>query len=451
MLRLIRSGLLPRRPGCRDCDCACAHGELVDLMTGSSSGLYDCDCGLFVDSSRSYDCDCGLFVDSSRSYDCDCGLFLHRTDASAVPLASNHPPSRPSTLSAWLHVTEACNLDCPYCYVRKRPTTMSRDVGRRAVEKLAETAARHAYSALKLKYAGGEPALSFSLVQDLHSHATRCAARAGLGLEGVLLSNGVALTAQMLDFLAHTGLRLMISLDGGPDAHDRVRARRDGRSTYDAVARTVELALDKGLRPTLSITLTAPALDGSAEAVAFALERDLPFNLNFYREHDSGARRLSPLVPDLDSLVGTVRGILNLIDTYPAYPLPLAGILDRIRLDIPHDTACSAGRDYMAVSTRGQVSACQMLLEDPWASLDDADPLHLIRQSGASIFAEPSEGSGCHICPWRTACGGGCPLMRDTLLHAHYCQAYQILLPELVRLEAKRLIAAHHSQPPYFL
>jgi hypothetical protein len=48
------------------------------------------------------------------------------------------------------------------------------------------------------------------------------------------------------------------------------------------------------------------------------------------------------------------------------------------------------------------------------------------------------------------ACAGGCPLMRGTILQAHYCQAYQILLPELVRLEAKRRIAAHASQPPYF-
>jgi uncharacterized protein len=538
--RILHSGSSRRRPG--------RHGEPADLVTGSSSALYDCDCGLlldgatsydcdcglFFDDSHSYDCDCGLFVDSSRSYDCDCGLFLDRTGAFAGPLtpdllvgqslppsvsleggwqaylnmsgpvgvvalnpqaqrvlaafeaptlpdqaasrlpglsravtgrairslarsgllraAGESPRSRsqPSALSAWLHVTEACNLNCPYCYVRKRPTAMSRDVGRRAVEKLVETAVRHGYSALMLKYAGGEPTLSFPLVEDLHSHAGRFAAQAGLDLEGVLLSNGVGVSDGMLDFLAQTGLRLMISLDGGPDAHDRVRTGRDGRSTYDAVAGTVERALDRGLRPTVSITLTALALDGTAEAVAFALERDLPFNLNFYRERASGARCLSPLVPDLDPLVGAVRGIFALIDTYPAYPLPLAGILDRTRLDIPHDTACSAGRDYMAVSTRGQVSACQMLLEEPWASLADADPLDLIRRNGASIFAAPSEGSGCHDCPWRSACGGGCPLMRHTSLHAHYCQAYQILLPELVRLEARRLIAAHSSQPPYF-
>jgi uncharacterized protein len=326
---------------------------------------------------------------------------------------------------------------------------MSGDVAHRAVEKLVETAVRHGYSALKVKYAGGEPALAFPLVQDLHTHAARCTAQQDLALEGVLLSNGVGVSDQMLEFLAQTRLRLMVSLDGGPSAHDRVRARHDGRSTYDAVVSTVERALDRGLRPTVSITVTALTLDGAAQAVSFALERDLPFNLNFYRERASRAQCLSPLVPDLDPLVGTVRGIFELIDTYPTYPWPLAGILDRIRLDVPHERVCSAGRDYVAVGTRGQVSACQMLLEDPWASLEDTDPLALIRRGGESIFAPPSDSSGCCDCPWRTACGGGCPLLRDTILQAHYCQAYQILLPELVRLEAKRLIAAHSSQPPY--
>jgi sulfatase maturation enzyme AslB (radical SAM superfamily) len=90
-----------------------------------------------------------------------------------------------------------------------------------------------------------------------------------------------------------------------------------------------------------------------------------------------------------------------------------------------------------------------MLLEDPWASLADADPLDAIRRSGKSVFAAPTEDSECQACQWRTACAGGCPLMRGTPNNAHYCQVYQILLPELVRLEARRLIAAHASQPSF--
>jgi len=95
----------------------------------------------------------------------------------------------------------------------------------------------------------------------------------------------------------------------------------------------------------------------------------------------------------------------------------------------------------VVVTAEGRASACQMLLEEPWASLADDDPLDTIRQHGERIFQPVDRQSDCHACPWRTACSGGCPLMRGTVLHDWYCQVYRILLPELVRLEASRLIA----------
>lgn len=355
----------------------------------------------------------------------------------------SRPFMQPMVLSAWLTVTEACNLNCPYCYVHKRPKVMSRKVGRLAVDKLIEAAVRNGYSSLKLKYAGGEPTLAFPLIQAIHAHAAQRCTKAGLTLEEVILTNGVGVTDKVLDFVAQAGMRLMVSLDGGPEAHDRVRCRRDGGSTHASVMSTVERARERGLRPSISVTLTDLSLDGAGEAVLFALERDLPFNLNFYREcssPDPGAKP-SPLTPDPGRLLEALRGVFELVGSYPAYPLALGAILDRTRLDVPHSHTCSAGRDYLVVDSQGGVSACQMLLEEPWADLADDDPLQTIRQRGADVFASPEEQGECSTCPWRMACSGGCPLMRDTTLHDDYCWVYRTLLPELVRLEAKRLIA----------
>ncbi len=355
------------------------------------------------------------------------------------------PLARTSTLSAWLHVTEACTLNCPYCYVDKRPGAMDEALGRRAIDALVQMARRHGYSALKLKYAGGEPTLQFPLVRALHLYAVRRAAQAGLALDEVLLTNGVGMTDAMLAFLAAAGVQLMVSLDGGPDAHDRVRTGRDGQGTHAAVTSTVERALAQGLRPSISITLTALTLEGAGQAVDFALARALPFNLNFFRECTTGGSEPSPLVPGLAQLVAGVVSLFDRIRMAPAYPLPLTGILDRTRLDIPHDHACSAGRDYLVVGTRGQVSACQMLLPEPWTDLTVEDPLDAVRRCGELVFGTLAGDSGCDSCRWYAACGGGCPLLRDTPLHARYCQAYQILLPELVRLEGRRRLAIHSA------
>jgi uncharacterized protein len=360
------------------------------------------------------------------------------------PVREVSPPrTHPSTLSAWLHMTDACNLNCPYCYVKKRPTAMSLEVGRRAVERLVATAVGHGYSSLRLKYAGGEPSLNFSVVRAVHNHAMRRTDEAGLAFEGVLLSNGVDMTEAMLDYLAESGMQLMVTLDGDPSAHDRVRGRRDGGSSHALVTGTIEGALARGLYPYVSITMTALNLEGTGQAVAFALDRRLRFNLNFYREYRPTRDRFSGLVPDLGRLIGAVQQAFDLIRAYPSYPMPLTGILDRTRLDVPHEHPCSAGRDYLVVGVNGKVSACQMLLEEPWTSLSADDLLTAVRKRGGRLFGAPVQGSECDACPWRVACGGGCPLLRRTALHDQYCRAYQVLLPELVRLEADRLIASY--------
>ena len=349
---------------------------------------------------------------------------------------------RPSTLSAWLQVVEACNLRCPYCYVHKKPQTMMWEVGRHAIDRLVETATGHGYVSLKLKYAGGEPTLNFALIETLHAYAAQRTMDTGLTLEEVILTNGVGVTDGMLDFISRAGMRLMVSLDGGPTTHDRLRARPDGQSTYAPVTDTVQRALERGLRPNISITVTSLNLDGAGEAVAFALERALPFNVNFFREcaPDQDQQARGPLSPSPAQLLETMRGIVAIIQTHPTYPLPLTAILDRTRLDIPHSYACSAGRDYLVVGTTGQVSACQMLMEEPWSTLANDDPLCAVRRRGEELFKAVDDDPECGGCEWRTVCSGGCPLLRKSVLHRDYCQVYRALFPELVQLEAKRLI-----------
>ncbi len=361
---------------------------------------------------------------------------------------STQPASSP-ILSAWLHISETCNLHCPYCYVPHRPRTATPEMGQHAVDRLVDLATRHNYTALQVKYAGGEPTLNLPAVWATHDHAVRRTAEAGLELQEVLLTNGVDLSDATLSLVAQAGMGLVISLDGGPAHHSQTRNRPDGSRTYDSVVSTIDRALAHGLRVDISITLTALNLDGVPDAVAFALSRNLPFSLNFYRDCHTGQKMaravLSHLQPDPDRLIQVIGRALALADQHLSYPLPFTGILDRARLDLPHHYPCSAGRDYLAIDPRGRVAACQMLLEEPWADLEDADPLATVRRRGENTFKSVLDRPDCRYCQWQTACSGGCPLLRQTPLHHSYCRVYRTLLPELVRLEGKRLIALNHS------
>ncbi|MBN1657655.1 MAG: radical SAM protein [Anaerolineae bacterium] len=392
--------------------------------------------------------DCPVSVDEVSTHASDMVPALVRQAAGSLmatgllrPAETVSIVTQPSTLSAWLHVTEACNLACPYCYVHKQPTTMTAAAGLYAVDRLVTMARQYGYRTLRLKYAGGEPTLAFGLVEVIHRHAARSATAAGLLLDEVILSNGVGVTDATLKKIADAQMGLMVSLDGGQAAHDRLRSAR-GQGTYEEVVRTIERAIAHGLRPDISITLTALNLDGAAEAAAFALARDLPFSLNFYREcaRECSAGALSSLVVEPARLIEAVLGVLRIIDDYPDYSVPVSGILDRVRLDVPHRYACSAGRGYVAVDANGRVSPCQMLLDTPWSHLAADDPLGAIRERGMDLFTPVEQQAECEGCPWQSACAGGCPLLRGTPLHDAYCQVYKALLPELARLEARRLI-----------
>ena len=370
------------------------------------------------------------------------------------PTASEYRPptapstSKPTTLTVWLHLTNACNLACTYCYLHKTSEAMDEVTGKSAVEAVFRSALAHDFQVVKLKYAGGEPTLNFSLVRTLHAHAQALAASTGLRLSEVLLTNGVALTPAMLDFIRDAGMRLSISLDGIGATHDAQRVFADGRGTFALVARNIDLALAHEVRPYLSITITARNVHALADVVGFALDRELLFNLNFYRPCGSEGAQHNLRGED-DHLIDGMRRAFAVIESrLPRYSL-IGALVDRASFSAPHVRACGAGHSYLVIDQQGRVARCQMEIEHPVTTIFVEDPLAVVRQQDngfQNISVE--ERAGCRECRWRYWCAGGCPLLTYQIKGQHntsspYCRVYRALFPELVRLEGLRLLKRH--------
>jgi uncharacterized protein len=83
--------------------------------------------------------------------------------ASLNLVTSGDKPSSPVTprqapvLTAWLHLTDRCNLRCDYCYLPHRREDMSIETGKAAIDAVFRSARKYDYERIKLKYAGGEP------------------------------------------------------------------------------------------------------------------------------------------------------------------------------------------------------------------------------------------------------------------------------------------------------
>lgn len=350
---------------------------------------------------------------------------------------------RPLTLSAWLHITNACNLDCAYCYVRKSSAYMSDEVGLQAIESLFDAAQRYGFREIKLKYAGGEPTLRFSLVRRLHHRAYQLSDKTGIRVKEVLLTNGVHIRIRDARWLKDAGIKVAISLDGIGHAHDQQRPMANGRGSFALIEHTIdEVLLPLGIYPDITLTITRWNASGIADAVHWVLQRNLPLSLNFHRTN--------PNIQDPESLELEEKAIIEgmkaayaVFESYlPERPF-LDGLLDRVQT-MAHTQTCGVDNNYVVITHEGKLTQCQMTLGKARSHV--ADGIALPELKGSFIHNVPvDDKEGCKTCPFRYRCSGGCPLETYRLtgrwdVKSPHCNIYKALYPLALRLEGLRIM-----------
>lgn len=353
--------------------------------------------------------------------------------------------SSPVVITSWLHLTDRCNLRCDYCYLPHVREDMSPETGHAAIDATFRSAVVNGFKQVKLKYAGGEPLLRFPLILELHGYAKQVADEHGLSLEEVVLSNGTLLTAEMIETMRSFGIRLMISLDGFGASHDSHRPYAGGRGSFVDVAESIDLALAHGLTPNISVTVSSRTAEGLPEIMAWILERELPFSLNFYRENEFSTSHEDMRLDEQKIIDGMLAAFKVIEDNLPRRSF-LGGIIDRANLSTSHTHTCGVGQNYLVFDQNGQVAKCQMHIGKPITDVHVADPLAVIRadQTGIqNISVEEKE--GCKTCEWKHWCAGGCPLTTYRAtgrydVKSPNCNIYKALFPEALRLEGLRLL-----------
>lgn len=348
-------------------------------------------------------------------------------------------------LTAWMHVTNACNLACPYCMINKSKSHMSEEAGLNAIKSSFEAAKNNGFETVHIKYAGGEPTLRFDFLQYLHKNAEEIAYYSGIKLQAGILSNGTIWTPEMADWLLYTGVGLAISLDGIGDAHDKQRSAKNGKGSFSKIEHNVDqILLARGVYPSITITVTASNADSIGDVVKWALERELTFKLNFYRENQASSKYDEYKLEEariIDGIRNAYRIIENNLPTTPF----LEGLLDLVQFKA-HKHTCTAGNSYLVFTHTGQVAQCPLNMEESLKYSQQTSPLQVIR-SGRIPVINVNNKEGCKNCEWRYYCAGGCPLetYRSTGRYdvkSPHCNIYKTLIPEALRLEGLRLMKA---------
>jgi uncharacterized protein len=218
-----------------------------------------------------------------------------------------------------------------------------------------------------------------------------------------------------------------------------------GKPSSALVLKTIGRLLAAGLRPHISITITSRNVDGVAEVVRFALERDLTFSFNFFRDNEC-ASGFSDLQYEEQAMLDGLHGAFAVIEEQLPRWSVLGSVLDRGQLLAPRRKSCGVGDDYVVIDQRGKIAKCHMELGDTVGDIRTDDPVLAIRDDSRGIrnlLVEDKE--GCRDCTWKSWCSGGCSAatFRATGrfdVRSPNCNIYRTIYPEAVRLEGLRIL-----------
>jgi uncharacterized protein len=352
---------------------------------------------------------------------------------------------QPQTLSAWLHVTNACNLRCHYCYLDKTSEHMADDTARRAVNAIIRSATKHGFKHIRLKYAGGEASLHLGRVLAIHDYATELAQQHELGLSAYMVSNGVALTQRVFDEFKLRRIGITISLDGIGASHDSQRQFLHGPGSFKYVDRTISQLLDSGFVPHINVTISQRNLYGLTDLTEYILERGMPFTFNYYRDNDCSSH-LQDLKYADTQMIETMHSVFGVIEKRLPKRCLLGSLIDKANLNSLHTHTCGVGQNYLVIDQHGGIAKCHSDIKQTITTVDADDPLQILKSDLQGLQGHSVEDKeGCRSCEWRYWCTGGCPLQTYRVtgrfdVKSPNCNIYKALFPQALRLEAMRLL-----------
>ena len=138
-----------------------------------------------------------------------------------------------------IHAAHDCNLRCTYCfadageYHMRDRSLLPPEIGKKALDWLVQKSGNR-YN-LEVDFFGGEPLLNFPAIQEVVAYGRELEKKHHKRFKFTTTTNGVNLNDEMIEFLNKEMDNVVISIDGRPEVHDRMRPSANGKGSYHLV------------------------------------------------------------------------------------------------------------------------------------------------------------------------------------------------------------------------
>lgn len=350
-----------------------------------------------------------------------------------------------------LHVAHTCNLACRYCFAEEgeyhgQRAVMSVEVGRQALDFLVEASGSRRN--LEVDFFGGEPLMDWNVVREVVAYGRSLEKKTKKRFRFTMTTNGVLLDEDKMAFIDREMSNVVLSLDGRPEVHDRMRPFPSGAGSYEQILpKFLSFAKRRGDRDHyVRGTFTRNNLDFSKDVLHLA---DLGF------KHISMEPVVAPENADYALRPEDVPAICEQYDILARemirreregrgfrffhFMIDLSGgpcVYKRL-------SGCGSGTEYLAVTPWGDLYPCHQFvgIEDfRMGTVYDGVQEQKIRElfSTYNVYTKPA----CRECFARFYCSGGCAANAYSF-HRDMGQVYELgCALERKRVECALMIKA---------
>ena len=181
----------------------------------------------------------------------EAGIAVNSAEAEADEVLYREHRCRHNSRMFELTITPSrvCNFACDYCYVPKRPETMSEAVQDALIAFVQDHYDRRPFKELRVNWYGGEPLLHIDAMERISAPLIALCRRHGVDYIGHVLSNASLADARMSRRLKENCgiVSVMPTVSGFGDMQDWQRPARDGTKYFDTIMDNIDAMIDAGI------------------------------------------------------------------------------------------------------------------------------------------------------------------------------------------------------------
>ena len=335
------------------------------------------------------------------------------------------------SLNLWVHITDKCNLACPYCHVPTVHTksNMQDKIRLQFGEKLIQSAKEDNIKSIHLRFSGGEPLLLFKDWTSTLVEWKKRLSEVDCSLSFGFLTNLTLLTDEIIEFAKEHNIGFGVSLDGVNEYHDLTRKTIKGRGTFSTVKKNIEKLVNNGIKISTTSVITQENMNGLPDLTDFLIKNKVQFIHTIVHGEDIDRKSLLNIFFDCFDLMEKAieKQDFNIVSSYRLLGINFAE---------PTLNVCNSGVSSGAIYSDGNIYFChsQFGVKKPLGSLSEKETLKSILTKGYSYHNNLSK--ECDDCNLRYICSGGCPLYRVNGKSPN-CDIFKEIVPRLFELVGK--------------